>query len=428
MAKAAVKPKEAIVDFDAIKKEVADNPIILFMDASKLIAYVAALRDEVENNPGDVGTVKGRDIIKSNAAEIGRKKTAIDKERLRKTEEWRSMTATVNAAGKAVKEALQALQDETRAPLTAWEEREEARRSEAEEIIADMKTSIVVQVGDTADALRERLDRIRSRNLSDEMFGPRIEEVTDLRDEAVAALQAAIARVEQEEADRAELTRLREEREQRARDDAARLEQEEREKAEAEQQRLNEEAEIQRQAEAAARIEQERQDAADAAAREVEQRAQAERDRLEEVQRAIEAKRTYARQIIEHIREVGQGRIGGATYPYPILLRELTDKIVINDDMGDMQGEVRAVLDATLVAVQAAFERAQERAAREAREEEERKVEEERRAREDNRAHRSAIQREVKEAIMSCGADEETAKKIVLAILAKTVPHTTIAF
>ena len=102
MAKAAVKPAEAIVDFEAIKKEVADNPIILFMDASKLIAYLAALRDEVEQNPGDVGTAKGRDTIKANAAEIGRKKSAIDKERLRKTEEWRSMTATVNAAGKAV--------------------------------------------------------------------------------------------------------------------------------------------------------------------------------------------------------------------------------------------------------------------------------------------------------------------------------------
>ena len=29
---------------------------------------------------------------------------------------------------------------------------------------------------------------------------------------------------------------------------------------------------------------------------------------------------------------------------------------------------------------------------------------------------------------MSCGVDEETAKKLVLAILAKTVPHTTISF
>ncbi|BBD98022.1 hypothetical protein SAMIE_1015230 [Sphingobium amiense] len=377
MAKTAAKVQEPAIDHEAVKKEVADKPIIVLMDPIKLDAYIAALRAEVAENPGDVGTAKGRDIIRANAAEIGKKKSAIDRERLRSTEEWRNNIATVNAAGKVVKETLQALQDETRAPLTIWEEREESRMAEAASIIADMKAAVVIQVGDTAAMLRERLERIRSRNLSDDMFGPQIEEVTDLRDETVAALLTAITRVDQEEADRAELVRLREEREERERQDAARREREEAERAEAERQRLAAEAEAQRQADEAARIERERKEAADRAVREAEERAQAERDRI---QREHEARLQAERDRAEEAERLAQ--------------------------------EERA---------RAAREKAE-------REEAARREQEEQARREADRAHRSKIQREVKEAFMSCGVDEDTAKKLVLAILAKTVPHTSIQF
>lgn len=172
------------------------------------------------------------------------------------------MTATVNAAGKVVKERMQALQDEVRAPLTAWEESEEARQNEVSEILTDMRQAVIIQVGVGSDELRERLDRIRGRNLSDETFGSRIHEAVDLRDEAVAALQAAIERIEQEERDRAELQRLREERELREKEDAdrARQEQEARDKEEAD--RAAAAAEEQRQKDQAAQIERERAEAA----------------------------------------------------------------------------------------------------------------------------------------------------------------------
>lgn len=306
MAKAAAQTKEPIIDHSLILREVADKPILVLTDQSKLDAYLAALRADVDANPGDINTAKGRDIIKSNAAEIGRKKTAIDKERLRATEEYRVKTAIINTAGKVVKERFQSLQDEVRAPLTAWEEREEARLTEAKAILDDMRQAIVIEVGATSAQIQERLDRIRGRNLSDETFGPRIHEATDLRDEAVAALAAALERIKQEEADRAELLRLREEREQRAREDAARLEREAEERAAAERQRLAAEAEAQRMADQAARIDRERQEAAERAhrevreaaereAREAEARAQAEQVRIQrEHEEALSAERRRA--------------------------------------------------------------------------------------------------------------------------------------
>lgn len=61
----------------------------------------------------------------------------------------------------------------------------------------------------------------------------------------------------------------------------------------------------------------------------------------------------------------------------------------------------------------------QEEAARERREQQ---------AREADRAHRSNVMGEAKKALMTCGADEETAKKIVLAIVAGEIPHVTLRF
>ena len=62
------------------------------------------------------------------------------------------------------------------------------------------------------------------------------------------------------------------------------------------------------------------------------------------------------------------------------------------------------------------------------RERQEREQREERARLEADQAHRNAVKGRAKQAIMSCGADEDTARKIVLAILAGEVPHTTISF
>lgn len=421
MAKAAAQTKEPVVDHSIIIKKVADNPILLMTDEKALDSYLAALRADVDANPGDVKTAKGRDQIKSQAAEIGRKKTAIDKERLRKTEEWRTMTATVNAAGKVVKERMQALQDEVRAPLTAWEESEEARQNEVNEILTDMRQAVIIQVGVGSDELRERLDRIRGRNLSDETFGPRIHEAVDLRDEAVAALQAAIERIEQEERDRAELQRLREERELREKEDADRAwqEQEARDKEEAD--RAAAAAEEQRQKDQAAQIEREREEAAQAAQHEAERLAEERRLEAErEAQRKIDeanAAALAARQdaatgrAMTVIREAALGFVEGENTPWDKIIVHLQALDVSNDTLGRDAITVSRARDT-------AIERANEKLAAAA---------EELRKQQDQ-DYRTSIKTKVKQALMTCGADEETARKIVIAVLAGEIPNVTLTF
>lgn len=293
-----------------------------------------------------------------------------------------------------------------RQPLTDYEEREEARKAEADLILTNLRDAAIVRADETAEDVERRLERIRGINLNDELFGPRIEMAVDMRDDAVKALGEALARLKQQEADRAELERLR-------RVAREREEQEARERQEAENRRAEEErkAEDQRRADAVA--EQARKDAEEAADAE---------------KRAIEAKRHYARDIIQHIKDVGLGMIGGKSYPYVILMRELDEKIVIDDAMGDMQDEVRAILEATRASVQAAWELAIARAEQQEQAEQAQREAEAKAKREADQEHRTAVRRAAKEAIMSCGTDEDTARKIILAIQAGEVPHIRIEF
>jgi colicin import membrane protein len=379
---------------------VAEKPSIVLLDEKKLNEYVAALRIELDADPATIDTAKGRDTIKAKAAGVARKKTAIDNARKGLTEEWRKKTATVNAVGKIVVEKLDALRDEVRAPLTAWEEGEEARKAEAQAIIDDMMSASIIREGDTVADLQERLDRIRGRNLSDEMFGPRIEMVTDLRDSTVQALQDGIARLEQAEKDRAELQRLRDEAEQRKRDDAARAEAEAAAREEAARAENEAAARAKAQAEEAARIEQAKQEAAEAAIQ-AEREAATKREREAEEARlaAIDEANRRAEEAAAEARRAAQAEIDEAN------------------------------ARAAQAAAEAESERRRVAAAEQARRDEEARIAAEQAAREADAAHRKEVMDRAT-AVLSDFADINTvqAKAIIAAIADGNVPAVSIAF
>jgi hypothetical protein len=85
------------------------------------------------------------------------------------------------------------------------------------------------------------------------------------------------------------------------------------------------------------------------------------------------------------------------------------------DAIAKAEAEARAILEAA------------EREKRQ-REAEAKRVADEQAARDADKAHRSAVMKAAKEAVIAQGTDEETAKKIVLAIIAGEVPHVTLRF
>ena len=355
---------------------VNENPGIVLLDTQKFDAWYDKLKAEAPTD-ADVTTRKGQDALRSFAAKVRSEKAAIDKARLQLTKEWRDMTAQANEAGKVIEQRLESLAVEVRKPLTDWEEAEKARVAECQAIIAGFKAAAVVTLEDTSDAVRQRGSDVYKTELDADRFGEMMAEAQAAKDDAVRVLQTALARLTKEEADRAELERLRAENE--AREAKAREEAEAREQAE----RQAEEA---RQAEerrsAAERAEQERiataaREAEERTRREAEEAAEAERKRVQrEHEAALAAERARAEEA-ERAAQVERDRIAAA-------------------EVARLAEEAHAIA--------------------------------EQRKREADQAHRSKVMTAAKEAIMTCGVDEEAAKKIVLLIRAGEVPAVTLSF
>lgn len=102
--------------------QVNENPALAILNEEKFEAFYEKIKKEAAKVSGDVSTNKARDEVRSMAFKIAKTRTAIDKARLGLTEEWRTKTNQANAAGKAIKERLEALEDQVRKPLTDWEQ------------------------------------------------------------------------------------------------------------------------------------------------------------------------------------------------------------------------------------------------------------------------------------------------------------------
>lgn len=355
---------------------VAKEPGIVLLDREKFNAWYEKLAADAPKDV-DITTRKGREILRSYAADIRSKKAAIDKDRLRLTEKWRDMVSQANAAGKEIKEQLEALAVEVRAPLTEWEEAEKAREVEVDRIIAMFRSSRLVEMGEASDSIRERGTIIHNIAIDPDVFQDRADEAEREKKETVEHLLAAMNRAIKAEEEAAELERLRAEAAERDR-----IEREKAEAEEAERQRLAEEKRAEEARIAAEQAEKDRiaraeQEAADRARREAEEAAQRERDEERRQHEAALAAEREAREKAEREAQAERDRIA----------RE----------------EV-------------------------ARAEEARREAEAKAKREADQAHRTKVMTAAKEAIMSCGADEETARKIVIAVKAGEIPHITIGF
>jgi colicin import membrane protein len=367
MAKAARKIEPEQGPDLSILDEVRASPVIVLTDEKKREQFFHAVEiDAVAKAGTDTSTSAGLDQIKSAAYGVARFKSAIDTAGKAQTEEWRRLTSEVNVNRNVVKAKLVEIQDRVRAPATAWESKEAARKAEADDLLQRLKNAAVVTIADTVESVDARLQDIRGINISDEMMRDRLEMAVDMRDEAVKVLSQALSdlRAQREQAE--ELARLRAENERREAQEQERLRQE--------QAKAIEEARLKAERE---RAEQAAKEAAERAVREAEEKATAERAELERVKQAeIDAANERARRAEEAAR----------------LEREKIE--------ADRKAEADRI---------AAEEEARKR-------------------READQAHRTAVRTKAKDAIMTCGADEETARKIVLAIQAGEVPHVTLTF
>lgn len=345
---------------------VSQNPGIVLLDREKFNQFYERMKAETDKLVPDTSTKKGRDEITAMAFKVTRTKTAIEKERLRLTEEWRSKTKVVNDAGREIKESLEALADEVRRPVTEWEEVDNARIRQCEETIDWFKTQKIIAEDDTAAAVMARAHAVYEKVIDPDQFQDLVEDAEAAKDDAMATLKRAHDRLNKEEADRAELERLRAAEAERVENERIAREAKEAEERAAAEARAEEERRAQAARDEEARIQRAKEEAAEAARQEEARRAQAEIDAANERAAAAEREAAAERQRIANEQATAQ--------------RE-ADRI------------------------------AAENAKREA-----------------NKAHRTKVKGTAKKAIMALGADEDLATKIVLAIVAGEIPAVSMAF
>ncbi len=345
---------------------VAQTPVVVLLDEKKRDDLFAHIRREIDAFTPDISTAKGRDAIKSFAYKITRTKTAIDAAGKELNEEARARINVVDAARRDARAELDKLAEQVRKPLTDWEEAEAARVAECDAIINRIVQAGTVTLDDTADTVRARGMEIWGIQIDAERFGDKFEQATRAKAHVVDLLKTALARLTKEEADRAELERLRAEAEERAEADRRADEEAARVAREAEEARLAEERRVEAEKAEAERLARIEREAAERARREAEEAKQAEIDAAN--RRAEEAERAAQAE---------------------------RDRIAAEE--AARQAEAKRLAD--------------EQAKREA-----------------DQAHRTAVKSAAKTAIMSCGADEETARKIVMAIIAGEIPAVKLEF
>lgn len=342
-----------------------ETALEVYSKPSGLDPWLEKIRAEVSGHVPDLTTKKGRDAIASLAFKVRKSKTALDGMGKKLVDDLKDLPRRIDAERKRMRDTLDALADEVRAPLTAWEQAEEdrvQRHRESIEAINTLAANLDDRTSQSIAALLAAAEEVEISAKWEEFEA----EAARAKDKAVSALRAALVAREKYEAEQAELARLRAEAE--AREQKEREERIARESAE----RAKQEAEAKAQAEREAVIRREQEAKAAAERRELELKLaaeRAEREKAEAIARAEQEKRDA---------EVRQQR-----------------------------------------AIEAERQRvAAEKAAAEA----------EAKRREADKAHRAAINRAALEAFVAGGMPEECAKQAITLIAKGLVPAVKITY
>lgn len=297
------------------------DPSVVFREPEVFPGLVAELEAEIAAGAVDLATDKGRKAIASRAARIARFKTAIDGAGKDLGEDHRKAIDKVNVVRREVRDTLDDMKERARKPLTEWEEAEKARQARIDAVISDLSRAAVVPVGASVADVEATIARVTAVEIDPGEFGVNAALARAEKARAIEELNEGKARLEREEAERAELARLRAEQEARERREAeerAAREKAEREARAAEEARLREEQAAKAAAERAAAEERRKADEAAAAERRRHEEAlaaeRAERQRLErEAEAKAEAERKAAAE--EAARQADRdhrGRVMGA--------------------------------------------------------------------------------------------------------------------
>lgn len=262
---------------------------------------VQKIRDEVTSTVPDITTPKGRKECASLAHKVARSKTYLDSLGKTLVSEIKARATVIDKERKNMRDSLDSLKDEVRAPLTEWEDAEKQRVDCIKEKIRYIEVQNEAEFV-TSSEISSALSIVESVVI-DDSFGEFAADAAIVKDKTATMLKAKMVNLEAEEkkaADSARIAAEQEEKERKEREE--RIAREAAEKAILEAQ-AEIEAAKQRELDMQREIEEakSREIAAKAyAKREAEEAAnQAEREKLE----AVEAERLRLEKEVAHQEE-----------------------------------------------------------------------------------------------------------------------------
>lgn len=382
--------QQQVITIDDIS---ADNAPAIYV-AGGLGQFFEAVKAEVTGEVPDLTTVKGRARIASLAATVSKSKKAVETPGRDYLKRLKEMPKVVEAELREFVTKMDSLRDNTRQPLTDWEEAEQARKDKHVDGIQAIKDLAVFEATPTAARVADTITQLEMVAISDtwEEF---LAEAAQVKDETLVKLRSLLAERTQYEAEQAELVRLRAEAEAQAqRDRDAEIA-----RVAAEQARLHAEQQAQAERDAAARREQELMDQAAAA-----QRAAA--------QAVLDAEADAERQRMQLELQAEQARTAAAQAEANRIAAEQRAE---QDRLNAIRRQEEAVEQARL-AEKARADAAADEILRQLQE------------RQADVAHKSKILGEAKQAFIGMNISEELAKAIVLKIARGEVPNVSIQF
>lgn len=354
--------------------------VTLFTEGDGIDAMLADIRKQAASLVPDITTAKGRKEIASVAYAVAKTKTYLDGLGKDLTAQYKAIPARIDANRKLIRDTLDALKDEVRAPLTQYEEAETARVEALQARLArfnELGSAASVEIA--ATQLQAMLLEVEKTAL-DDSWQELLPQATVAKELAAKRLGETLATRQKYEAEQAELEELRKKQIEQERIDRERLIAEQARLQEENRQRLEREAAQHRELEA-------------------QRQAQAAQQAAEQARRDSEASE-LARQQAE--------------------ARRIAD--AEQAELRRQEAERKAALHAEAVAAQAAEQERQRIA------EEQRLKDEETARRLADRDHRGKVNSSIVMDLMGLAVDEDVAKNIVKHIANNKIAHLTINY
>lgn len=271
-----------------------ETALTLFTDGAGLEALLADIRKKASSLVPNLTTAKGRKEIASVAYAVAQTKTYLDGLGKTLTDEYKEIPKRIDANRKLIRDELDKLKDEVRAPLTTYEEAEAARVAALQQRlneIAQLGNMPVTAIqGATAEQLGGWLAQLEQIAI-DDTWQEKQTEAGVAKEAAIIKVTQALSARQEYEAQQAELERLRQEQFQRDQAERERQIAEQARQQEAERQLQERAAAQRRELEAQQQAEQARRDAEDAQRKQAEAEANAQRQAEEAAARAAEQER-----------------------------------------------------------------------------------------------------------------------------------------